>query len=184
MVEESGFRQVVDFLGPLGVYDVILPFLLVFTIVFAILEKTKILGIEKVGDQQLTKKNLNAVVSVIMAFLVIASAQLVSVINEVLANVVLILILGVCFLLLVGVFFGDKQFTLEDFPAWVKAMMIIMFIAIVVIFLNALDWLQYIFGLFLYWESSWAITIIFVIFLIAFMVWVTSDSHPKKEKKD
>ena len=42
MVEASGFRGVIDFLGKLGVYDVILPFLLIFTIVFAILEKTKI----------------------------------------------------------------------------------------------------------------------------------------------
>ena len=47
MAEETAFRQVINVLVDLGVYDVILPFLLVFTIVFAILEKTKVLGLEK-----------------------------------------------------------------------------------------------------------------------------------------
>ena len=37
----SSFRSAIDFFGQVGVYDVILPFLLVFTIMFAILEKTK-----------------------------------------------------------------------------------------------------------------------------------------------
>ena len=59
MVEESIFRGVISFLNTLGVYDIILPFLLVFTLVFAILEKTKVLGTEKVGDKTITKKNLN-----------------------------------------------------------------------------------------------------------------------------
>ena len=53
----SAFRGVIEFLGDMGVYDVILPFLLVFTIVFAILEKTKILGTAKEGGETIGKKN-------------------------------------------------------------------------------------------------------------------------------
>ena len=60
MVEESIFRGVIDFLAKIGVYDIILPFLLVFTIMFAILEKTKVLGVENVGGNETTKKNLNS----------------------------------------------------------------------------------------------------------------------------
>src|SRR3989338_8661152 len=142
MVEESSFRSAIGFLGKLGVYDVILPFLLVFTIVFAILEKTKILGMEKVGEREITKKNLNAMVAFVVAFLVIASTQLVAVINEVMANIVLLLILAISFLLLVGVFFGSKEFTLKDYPGWITFFMVAMFLGIVVIFLNALDWLH------------------------------------------
>src|SRR3989344_5775567 len=153
MVEESGFRGVVGFLGELGVYDVILPFLLVFTIVFAILEKTKILGTEKIGDKDVTKKNLNAIVSLVIAFLIIASTRLVAVINEVMANVVLLLVLAISFLLLVGVFFGSKEFTLKDYPGWVKFFMVLMFLGIVVIFLNALEWLDFVFGLFENFEA-------------------------------
>ncbi len=183
MVEESGFRSAIGFLGKLGVYDVILPFLLVFTIVFAILEKTKILGLEKVGEREITKKNLNAMVAFVVAFLVIASTQLVAVINQVMANIVLLLILAISFLLLVGVFFGSKEFTLKDYPGWISFFMVVMFIGIVVIFLNALDWLKYVFALFVYWNEEWAITIIFVIIILGFMWFVIREPGSKKESK-
>lgn len=183
MVEESGFRSAIGFLGKLGVYDVILPFLLVFTIVFAILEKTRILGMEKVGDREVTKKNLNAMVAFVVAFLVIASTQLVGVINQVMADIVLLLILAISFLLLVGVFFGSKEFTLKDYPGWITFFMVLMFLGIVVIFLNALDWLQYIFALFVYWNEEWAITIIFVIIILGFMWYVVREPSGKKEAK-
>ena len=48
---------VLDFFKELGIYDVVLPFILVFTIMFAILERTKIFGTE--GEKKFTKKNLN-----------------------------------------------------------------------------------------------------------------------------
>ncbi len=184
MVEESTFRGMLAFLDKLGVYDVILPFLLIFTIVFAILEKTKILGVEKVGSNELTKKNLNSMVAVITAFLVVASTKIVSVINEVMANVVLLLILGVTFLLLVGVFFEDKQFTLANFPKWVKGMMIFMFIGIVVIFLNALGWLQVFAAPVAYWDADWAVGIIFIAVILGFMWYITKDTTPSPKKKD
>ena len=179
MVEESAFRGMIGFLNKLGVYDVILPFLLVFTIIFAILEKTKIFGTEKDG---MTKKNINAMVAFVIGFLVIASTRLVAVINEVMANVVLLIVLGVCFLLLVGVFFAGKdEFSLEKFPVWQQFFMVVMLIGIVIIFLNALGWLQYLFDLFENIDADWAASLIFIIIIIGFMVWITYT--PKGESK-
>ncbi len=179
MAEETVFRGVITFLDKLGVYDIILPFLLVFTLVFAILEKTKILGVEKVKDQEYTKKNINAIVAFVTAFLVIASAQLVAVISSVMANVVLLLILSVCFLLLVGSFYGDKEFTLEKSPKWIKFLMVLMFIGIVVIFLNALNWLELVFGviylLFTDLNAEWAAGTLFLIIILGFMYYITAD---------
>ena len=153
MVEESLFRGVISLLDKIGVYDIILPFLLVFTIVFAILEKTKALGTEKIGGNELTKKNLNSMVAFVVAFLVIASTQLVAVISQVMANVVLLLILAICFLMLVGVFFGTGE-----------------------IFLNALDWLKYIFYLFQYWDAEWAATIFFFLVILGFIYYIIRDT--------
>jgi len=56
----SAFRGVVDFFGEIGLFDVVLPFLLVFTVVFAILEKTKVFGIEEIEGKKYTRKNLNS----------------------------------------------------------------------------------------------------------------------------
>ena len=189
VAEESVFRGVIEFFGKIGVYDIILPFLLVFTIVFAILEKTKILGLEKIDGKEYTKKNLNSMAAFVISFLVIASTQLVAVINEVMANVVLLLLLGVCFLLLVGVFMGDKEFTLKEYPNWLKFFMVLMFVGIVAIFLNALNWLKYVFAIFVYWDAEWAATIIFLIIIFVFMAYIIwgnpeKGNDKKEEKKD
>lgn len=187
---ESLFRGVIGFLDQIGVYDIILPFLLVFTIVFAVLEKTKVLGIEKIDGKDYTKKNLNSVFAFSVAFLVIASTQLVSLINGVMANIVLLLILAVCFLMLVGVFMGDKEFTLKDYPNWIKFFMALMFIGIVVIFLNAIvvndegnTALEAVLSIFIYWNETWAAAIIFLIVIGGFLFYIVRDSNPKEEKK-
>lgn len=184
MAEETIFRGVLTFLDKIGVYDVILPFLLVFTIMFAILEKTKILGTEKIEGKEITKKNLNSMVAFVVSFLVIASTKLVAVINETMANVVLLLILAISFMLLVGVFFGSKEFTLESYPGWTKFFMILMFIGIVLIFLNALDWLKFALALFVYWDAQWASAIILLLIVLGFMVFITWEPQKKEVKKE
>ena len=82
----STFRGVIEFFAELGIYDVILPFLLVFTIIFAILEKSRVFGTEKIGDIVYTRKNLNSMVAFVIAFLVVASTQIVAIINTALAK--------------------------------------------------------------------------------------------------
>ena len=42
----NGFVGAIAFMDKLGVYDVVLPFLLVFTLIYAFLEKTKVFGVE------------------------------------------------------------------------------------------------------------------------------------------
>ena len=182
MVEESAFRGMIGFLNKLGVYDVILTFLLVFTIVFAILEKTKIFGVDKSTGQELGKKNINAMVAFVIAFLVIASTKLVGVINEVMANVVLLIILGICFLLLVGVFFGDKEFnSMKELPVLTQLLIYVMAIGLVVIFLNALGWLQFILDIFDNINADWAASLIFIVVIIGFILWITHTPEKKKE---
>src|SRR3989344_8286450 len=108
---DSVFRSSIDFFGKIGIYDVILPFLLVFTIVFAILEKTAIFGREKPkeGTEEITRKNLNAMAAFVMAFFVVASSRLVGIVTEVSANAVILLMASVLFLILVGSFHQEKK---------------------------------------------------------------------------
>ena len=183
MVEDTAFRNVLNLLGDIGVYDVILPFLLVFTIVFAILEKTKILGVEKVGDEQITKKNINSIVALCVSLLVVASTQLVAVISSVMANVVLLLILAICFLLLVGVFMQSGEFSLKEYKGWASFFMVFMFIGIVAIFLHAFGWLEALLGIFVYFEE-WGAGVLFIIILIGIMLYITGDPKQKKKKEE
>jgi hypothetical protein len=178
MAEESVFRGVIEFFGELGIYDVVLPFLLVFTIIFAILEKTKILGVEEIEGRRYSKKNINAIIAFVISFLVVASTKLVAVINQALANIVLLILLAVFFLLLVGSFAKEEE---REFlqGGWKTVFMIIMFIGIIFIFLDSLDWLSP-FWRFLsrYWETRWVASLIMIIAIIIFIVYIT-----KGEKK-
>ncbi|MDO8660900.1 MAG: hypothetical protein Q7K43_03355 [Candidatus Woesearchaeota archaeon] len=168
------------FLNHLGIYDVILPFLLVFTIVFAILERTKIFGLEN----NKTKKNLNSMVAFVMAFFVIASAQLVEAITTISSHVVLLLMLSVLFMMLVGSFSDPKEvFRLEG--GWHSGFVWIMFIGIVGIFLNAIkneegqSWLEYALNFVqqYYTDSAFA-TLLLLIFLFGAIRWIVNDGKP------
>ncbi|MDP2908831.1 MAG: hypothetical protein Q8N77_03415, partial [Nanoarchaeota archaeon] len=80
----SPLAGAIEFLNEFGFYDVVLPFLLVFTLVFAILEKTKIFGVE----EKKPKKNINAMIAFVIALFFVATTELVAGTREMLPNVV------------------------------------------------------------------------------------------------
>ncbi len=102
------FEEWIIALENLGLLDVILPFLLIFTIAFAVLQKSKILG-ERA-------KNFNTILSFVLAMAAIiphvthtypAGADVVLIINAALPNVSLLMIASLMVLLLIGVFGPD-----------------------------------------------------------------------------
>ncbi len=99
----------VDFLGVLdqwenmGVFNILLPFLLVFAITFAILEKIALFA--PTGQ----KKQINGIIAAILGILVVRNQYIVGIINRFLPNVALFMIVILMFLLLVGIFSGQAQ---------------------------------------------------------------------------
>lgn len=190
MAEESVFRGVLVFFNKIGIYDVVLPFLLVFTMVFAILEKTKLFGTEKIGKDEYTKKNLNAIVSFSIAFLVVASSKLVAIISEIAANMVVLLAIGVFFLLLAGTLVTERKEGFGLDKGWQIVFMVIMFIGLSIVTLRAipgpdggplLDFVaKYVVNHFN--ETSIA-AIVFLIVIVALVGYVTGDKK-KEEKKE
>ena len=142
MSEHSAFRGIIDFFDNIGVFDVVLPFLLVFTIVFALLEKTKVFGLEKIDGKEYTKKNLNSAAAFVISFLVVASSEIVEVITEVSSKFVVLLFLIVLFLLLVGSFFKEESHGVFLEGGWKTTFMGLVFVVLIFIFLDALDLLQ------------------------------------------
>ncbi len=144
MATQSMLRGVVVILQKAGIYDVILPFILIFAILFAILERTKVLGTTD-NDKKLPRKSLNTLVAFVISFLVVASAEIVRVINESLATISILFIVIVLFLMMVGMFVGDADWA-KEYPKWTKFFMFASFAGIILIFINSLGWLTEIFG--------------------------------------
>jgi len=186
----STFREILTFFDKIGVYDVILPFLLVFTIVFAILEKTKVFGMEEVGGKKTTRKNINSMVAFVIAFFVIASARLVEIIFTVSSWMVILLMFSILFLILVGSFWKEGEGVFLD-KGWNTLFMIIMFIGIVTIFLEAIKtdkgepWLEFIFRYVVENFTSAAVGSIILILVMIFFVWyiVRTPSGAKTSDK-
>jgi hypothetical protein len=184
--------QAVQFLKDFGLFDVVLPFLLVFSIVFAILEKTMILGSEKVGDKTIPKRTINTMVAFVVGMIVIAMNEVVNAINEALPNVVLLLVILISFLMLVGTLYKQGEFSFtEKHPGWTMAFIIIIFILIVLIFINSiyldngmswLDWLlDKVFGTPGVGSPAGA-AIIFLIIILAGVVYITRGKGEQKDK--
>ncbi len=176
------FREIIDFFNEIGVFDVVLPFLLVFTIVFALLERTKVFGVEEIEGKKYTKKNLNSMAAFVIAFLVVASSNLVEIITEVSSKFVVLLFLVVLFLLLVGSFFKEEPHGVFLEGGWKTTFMIVVFLGLAFIFLDALDLLQNTFD-FLKGTGRGELvgSVILIGLIIGFMVFITQER--KSEKK-
>lgn len=116
----ANFIDVIYYLQDLGVADVLLPFLLVFTVVFAVLQKAKILGKDS--------KKYNVIVAMVMAFSVIfphilgyypPTSDPVIIINSSLPQISVVIIAIVMVMLLLGVFGADIDLAGKGINTWI-----------------------------------------------------------------
>lgn len=185
----SVFRGTIDFMNRLGIYDVILPFLLIFTIVFAILEKTRLFGTEEIQGVKYTKKNLNAMAAFVIAFFVIASSQLVEVVTKVSSNMVILLMGTVLFLMLYGSFQEETETGVFLTGAWNTVFAVLIFLGLGVIFLDAIKvndktWLQMMMNwLSQFWTNAAVASVVLIAIVVGIMFYIVGSTPGKKEKK-
>ncbi len=166
----SPLAGAVEFLKEFGFYDVVLPFLLVFTIVYAVLQKTKIFGAKE------PTKNINAMIAFVIALFFVATTNLVAGTKELLPNVVVLLITLMSFMMLVGFFYTDKEFSFENNKFWKVFLTIIFFIGIVLLAWHAFApeaWTWFWVGNVGFWSSTPGVTIIFLAIIIGTILFVT-----------
>ena len=94
------FKEAVAFMEDFGIYDVVIPFILVFTIIFATLEKIKIFGKDS--------RRYNALIALSIALLFIAATNLVEALNQYLPIIGLILAAFLGLAMMIGMF-SDKE---------------------------------------------------------------------------
>ncbi|MFA5888100.1 MAG: hypothetical protein WC852_05315 [Candidatus Nanoarchaeia archaeon] len=93
--ENVNFSDMIKQLEQMGFYEVILPFMLVFTIMFALLQKIKLFGQDT--------KNINIVVAVVIAFFFVRVPAIIATVNQFLPKISIIVIVLLMFLLILGV---------------------------------------------------------------------------------
>lgn len=94
------FRTVIAQWANVGVFDVLLPLLLVFTLIYAILEKSKILG---------GYRSIDAVVSLIISLFVIANPYVTELFIPIFSKAGLAIIILVAMLIIVGLFMTGEE---------------------------------------------------------------------------
>jgi hypothetical protein len=159
-------------LDSIGLVDIMLPFLLIFTLFFAVLEKSKIFGPE--GE----KRNINIVVSLIIGLIVViphatgsypSDYDVVNIMNLALPAIALVVVAVVMLLLLIGVWGGQAKWTQGSLATW------IFFVSLIIVVwafgaaagrFPGWDWLRGVFG-----EDAISIVIILLVFalIIAFI---------------
>ena len=171
----------IEFMKSFGIFDIVLPFLLVFTVIFGILEKTKVFGTE--GDS--SRKNLNAMVAFVIGFFVVAATQIVYLMQAALPYIMFLLILIIMFMILFGSTVGEGELNIWEQFANKRTKGIFafgLFIAIIAIVLGAMGMLESLIEwLFLHFTGPVLSTVILLLVVGIFM-WIVVGG--KTESKD
>jgi len=162
---ENALRAWYDF----GLLDVIIPFILVFTVVYAVLQRTRILGSTR--DEK-PKNNINAMFAFVVGFIVIATLQIVNAIT-IMAQYFVLATIAITLVIIIAALLGIKDWEKTKFPL-VLGCVITLIIAI-----YALGFQKKInIGFF---DARIVPIILGLLFILGIIYYITRT--PKKEKK-
>lgn len=182
-----GFQDLIFMLQAWGVVDVILPFILIFAIVFAVLEKTKILGKE---DYQVRK--YATVIALVVAFAVIIphvtgsyyyGFDAVAIINQALPGIGLLLVAIVMMLLTIGLWTGKAPDGSKGMGVWFT---LISGIIVIIIFVASIGWWaipSWVWGLLNSDFIPFIIAILVFGIIIKFIAGPTKSAEEKKKSR-
>ncbi|MEM4366362.1 MAG: hypothetical protein QXN46_02080 [Candidatus Woesearchaeota archaeon] len=176
-----GFRDLFYRLQVLGVFDVLIPFVLIFTILYAVLQKV---GVFK-------EKKFNILISLAIALLVVvphvvggypAGFDVVEIINRSLPQIGCLLIAFVLFLIMVGLVWKPQKGTELVF----QGALVPIIVALILFFIFSSAIYQQAIPNWLWWILDPTLQMFVVILLIfGLVVWfVTSGAKEEKEGKD
>lgn len=169
--------------------EALLPFALIFTIVYAVLTKTKILGTTKSDEP---RKNFNVIISLVMALAVVLphltnsypdpSWDVVTIINSALPNVALVAVIIVMLLIVLGVAGKPIDFSKSDYMG--GGFTLISILVVLFIFLSSADvfdtswtpiWLYFIY------DPSFQMLIVALIVFGLIIKFITKDDDAEKK---
>lgn len=168
----NGFEEVLMQWEQLGVFDILLPLLLIFTVVYAILDRTKIFGKDKTA--------INAITAIVIAVLSINNIYVMSFFKILFAQVALGIALLIAAVLMTGLLVGKKA------HGWRVIITIFGFIIFIWMFSRAADEYQRYYGVFAFglftsdwWmqNASWMILLAFIVIVVAAVIAGSQKKH-------
>jgi len=160
------FQETIAQWEQIGVFDILLPLLLVFTVVYAVLDRTKIFGNDK--------KSVNTIVALVVSFLAMQNIYITSFFKILFAQVALGIAILIAVIILTAMMMGSK-----DNHSWRFILTILGFVVFIWMFSRAADEYQryygiYAFGIFTseWWaaNASWIILLLFVLIIVGTVV--------------
>jgi len=161
----TAIEPVIRFLDVFGFVDVLLPFVLLFTLLYAFFEKTKVLGVEKGHPYH----RLNVVASLVLSLLVVGSASLLNVSVLLFQYLGLFAVVILAFVMLLGLF-GIGH--LPQHKVW-NLVFFAIFIFLTVYVFN-------VFGIF--GKNSWFV-FVFVLFFAVLFFWKVWSAENKSVRQ-
>ncbi len=152
--------------------DIVLPFLLVFAIMFAILQKSEILG--------KGKKQTDVIVALVVGLMVIAVGSVTNIITSLVPVLAAGLVVLLVFFLLWGFAFKEGTFEVHKSVQWLIGGLAA--VAVIVATLYYTGGLDYVKGLVSGEGSSWATNILFVVLVAIAIAAVVGFGGAKPEK--
>lgn len=172
-------EEFVRILDSWGLTDVMLPFLLIFVIIFALMAKTRVLGEDK--------KKYNLVVALVIGLLVVIphvldyyppGGDVVEIMNNALPQVSIIAVAVIMLLILIGLFGGEAKWMGSSLSGWIA---ILAFIIILIIFGGSAGW----WGNWSWFQNFFGgetVAIIVMVLVFAIIVWwITGGEGKEKE---
>ncbi len=171
-------KEVFVLLNEIGLLDVILPFILVYSVVWSVLQRTKVLGEHS--------QQYNSVVAFVLGFFVVAALQIVDILQSIVQWSALAVI-AIVFVAVFGKFFGGmKDPSKENYPKYI-GLLVMGLIALYA--LGLADWISISF------VENYLLPIILVIGFVVVIIWAimrpessdsvttASPSKPDRKKK-
>ena len=120
MAIQWSFGDLISYFQEIGVYEYFLPFLLIFAIIFAVLEKTKLFGSDK--------ERINVVIAFVIGLVLIAQQSIVEIINTFLPRISLVFVIILMGLLIISMISGEEYKGLTGPVFVIMTIVIIIFI--------------------------------------------------------
>lgn len=188
------YDQMIYMLESYGFTDVILPFILIFTILFATLQKVRILGEGK--------RNFNITLAFAITLMVIiphitmgtadpfdgrlinGMPDAIEIINNALPSISVLVVAVIMLLLLIGLFGGESKWMGSSLSGWIA---IIAFLAVAWIFGGAAGWWgygqrSYSYGWFVATFGEDTVALVVAILILAVIIWFITREDTKQEK--